>query len=137
MSDYYGNTVIPCLTPFPWETFGMDDWRAQDQRVYVYGVFVKNYSFDTQKLKPEGEGAARATRPLFVVVDVEAYPMGPRGDASPVMWVLGGVVAGLGLLFFVLMRIERRDEERLRQQKRAWGRRRGPGPDAGGGSPPA
>lgn len=141
MSDYYGNTVIPCLSAFPWETFGVGDWRGQNQRVYVYGVFLKNYSFDTAKLKPEGEGAARATRPMFVIVDVEPYPLGPRGGAGPVVWVLGGVVFALGLLFFILMRIERRDEERLRAQKRAWQEKRmaspGAGPGSGAGSPPA
>jgi hypothetical protein len=126
MSDYYGNSVIPCLSPFSWDTFGVDDWRTQSQRVYVHGVFVKNYSFDTAKLKPEGEGAARATLPLFVIVDVEPYPMGPRQTASAVVWVLGGIVALLGTLFFLLMRLERRDEQRLREQKRQWAQKRAP-----------
>lgn len=146
-SDFYGNSVVPCLSAFPFETFGVQDWRQLDQRVHVYGVFVKNFTYDTQRARLDGEGAQKLTMPLFLVLDVQPYPMGERASSRPVMWVLLGVVACLALLFVVLMRRERREEAALRAHRLAQGRRAlqratgGAVPDGGAGAgdrpPPA
>lgn len=116
-SDFYGNTVLPCLSAFPLEVYGAGDWRRKD-RVYLYGIFVKNYTYDTQRLRADGEGAQKLTTPLFLVVDVRPYPIGVRQDSTPLAWILGGLVAGLAVLFLFLMRSEKRQEAE-RQRRRA------------------
>ncbi len=134
-SDFYGNTVLPCLSAFPYEAYGVGDWRAKD-RVIVHGIFVKNHTYDTQRAR-EGGGAAKLTTPLFLVVDVRPYPLGAHQSSAPVVWLLTGVVAGLGLLFFLLLRRERRQEveERHRRTQRAIARLNEAA--AGPASPPA
>lgn len=135
-SDYYGNRIVPCLSPFSYDTFQAGDWRPKDQRVYVYGLFVKNYTYDTQKLSAAGTEAQKLTMPLFLVVDVRPYPVGEANSSSPVAWVLGGVIGGLGLLFFFLMRSERRGEAAHRKRRLALQLARSPFPAPSPKAPP-
>ncbi|MFM8981248.1 MAG: hypothetical protein ACKOSS_12415 [Planctomycetia bacterium] len=130
-SDWYGNNVIPCLSPFAWEEFGCEDWRKLDQRVWVYGIFVKNYTFDRSQGSAEG-GYAKLTMPLFIVLDVQPYPVGKGGGAGVVALVLLGMVVLGGLGWWMLRRNERREVQAWRERQQSW--RRGGGARAGTGA---
>lgn len=127
-SDWYGNNVIPCLSPFAWEEFGCADWRTLDERVWVTGIFVKNYTFERSQGSSEG-GYAKLTMPLFIVLDVQPYPMPRGGGAGMVALVLLGMFTLGGLAWWLLNRNERREVQALRQRQQAW--RRGAAPRAG------
>jgi len=119
-SDYYGNRVVPCFSPYPWETFGVDDWRKLEERVWVYGVFIKNYTYDTQYAAKAGAGYQKLTMPLFLVFDVRTFPM-PRGGGD---WVVGAVLLGLFLLAsavaIMLARGEKRSSKALNEKLVGW-----------------
>lgn len=134
-SDWYGNNVVPCLSPFEWEQFGCDDWRKLDQRVWVHGIFVKNYTFDRSQGSAQG-GYARLTMPLFIVLDVQPYPVGKGGGAGVVALVLLGMFALGGIAWMLLNRGERREVEAWRQRQLSWRRSGKAGGSAGRGAPP-
>jgi hypothetical protein len=124
LSDYYGNSAIPCVSPFPWETFGVADWHHLDQRVWVYGVFVKNHTYDTNFGDGEG-GRAKLTMPFFVVLDVKPYPMSGGGGAGWVAIVLVGMVVFAGLAAWLLRRGEAKEDAAWRARQRRWDEERG------------
>lgn len=139
-SDWYGNNVIPCVSPFPWEAFGCDDWRKLDQRVWVTGIFVKNYTFHRSQGSAEG-GYAKLTMPLFVVLDVQPYPVGQGRGAGMVALVLLGMFVLGSVAWMLLNRSERREVDAWRQRQAGWRRPRAGSPGGGAGpssgAPPA
>lgn len=122
-SDYYGNRVVPCFTPFSWETFGVQDWRPLEERVYLYGIFVKNYTYDTQFAAKEGAGFQKLTMPLFIVLDVRPFPMGRGGGAETVGFVLLGVILLAGFTGVLLARSEKRSSAALQEKLVGWRRK--------------
>jgi hypothetical protein len=134
-SDYYGNSVVPCLSPYPWETFGVEDWRSIEQRVWIYGVFVKNHTYDRQQGSREG-GHMKLTMPLFIVLDVRPYPMNRGGGSGAVALVLLGMLILGTITWVVLQRNERRESEALRERQARWRQAQAPRGASGGAPPP-
>jgi hypothetical protein len=128
-SEFYGNQVVPCLSPFPFETFGLGGWDpsktlAQREPVHVYGIFVKTYTFDTQHANAAGTAAQKLSMPLFLVLDVRPKRVGPRRDlGGTVAWVLGGMILVLFLVFLLTSRSDRREGERYRTRRLARARK--------------
>jgi hypothetical protein len=137
-SDYYGNKVLRCISPFPFESYGLEGWKPLNERVWLYGYFIKTHTFDLQFADPEGGSNQKLSMPLFVVVDIRPFPTGKRYQpGSTFAWVLGGGVVGLGLMFWLLMRRDRNEEEHLRSQRVERSKRRGGAPAGDAAGPDA
>lgn len=139
MSDHYRNVVLRMVLPYPITTFeGVTGTRTEHLR--LYGVFIKNNTYDTQFDSPDGSGRPHPiTVPLFVVFHAEQYPEdeASRGMRNLMIWV-AGVMVFLGILFYIVLirggqkQAERMEAHRWELRRRA--RAAGDGPTAG---PPA
>lgn len=114
MSDHWGNKTIRTWSPWPLETF--PGVKKKGQHVTIYGYFLKNFTYATRQVRDKG--AADITMPMFVVLHVEPVP----DLASPyrtMIWVISGLILLLGVLFyFVFVRGEQREAERMEAFRR-------------------
>ena len=125
-SDFYGNKVVRSISPFPFDSYGFKDWKPLNQRVWLYGYFIKTHTFDMQHASPDGGGYQKLSMPLFLVVDVRPFPVGRKPGASGSMvWWVGGVMFGLAVAFWLLMRRDKKEEDHFRTQRTARGKRTG------------
>lgn len=125
-TDDYRGVALRLILPFPIKTFeGVEgSWR---EHLNVYGIFLKNYTYDTQFPREDGkEGPLPVTVPLFVVLHAEPYP---EGEASAAMrrlmlWV-AGVMVVFGIIFYLVLirggqkQVRRMEEHRMALRKRA------------------
>ena len=120
MSDHWGNKTIRTWSPWPIATYpGVHDPSGKDkgQHVTVYGYFLKNFTYSTKQQR--GKGAADITMPMFIVLHVEPVP----DLVSPyrtMIWVISGVILLLFVVFyFVFVRGEKREAERMDAYRRS------------------
>ncbi len=136
LSDHYRTVAFRSFLPYPIDSFeGITGKR--EENIYVYGVFVKNLTYDTRFKHEDGSGRARpVTMPMFVVLHAEPFPKDAASNRirDTMVWVAGAMVI-FGLLFyFVLIRggraqVKRMEAHRLDLRRRA--RAKGQGPTAG------
>ncbi len=136
LADHYQTVAFQSFLPFDIDAFeGVNGTKAE--HLYVYGVFVKNYTYDTKHAHKDGSGRRHPiTTPMFVVLHAEPFPEEAAAEAirRSMYWVAGGMVL-FGLLFYiVLIRGSRGQDERmekhriaLRQRARAKGQSPTPG----------
>lgn len=110
-SDFYGNTVFKTVSAFPLSDYaGLTGELGEPIR--VYGYFVKNHTYGTQKQNAEG-GRREITMPVFVVVHAEPVELEPS-PYRQVIWIIAGVIVLLALLFYaILIRGERKESARM------------------------
>ena len=136
LADHYQTVAFQSFLPWPINAFeGVSG--AKGEHVYVYGVFVKNYTYDTKHAHKDGSGRRHPiTTPMFVVLHAEPFPEEAAAEAirRSMMWVAGGMVL-FGLLFYiVLIRGSRGQDERMEEHRMAL-RRRARAKAQGGSSP--
>ncbi|MDF1703106.1 MAG: hypothetical protein P1V36_18310 [Planctomycetota bacterium] len=146
LADHYQTVSFRSFLPYPIETFeGVTGDRKE--HLNVYGVFVKNLTYDTRHMHEDGSGRQRPiTMPMFVVIHAEPYPEGAAAERikETMVWVAAGMVL-FGLLFYLVLirggqsQVKRMEEHRLALRRRA--RATGQGASAEGptaeGPPPA
>ncbi len=125
LSDHYRNVALELFLPYPLTSFeGVTGDREQHLR--LYGVFVKNFTYDTQFKREDGSGRRHpATVPMFVVLHGEPYPEEEAGAAmrNAMLWVAVAMVL-FGLLFYVVLirggakQTKRMEEHRMALRKR-------------------
>ncbi len=140
ITDDYGYSALRTINPFPISAFASQGITgAREEHIRIYGVFVKNYTYETKFDMQDHSGRKRPlTVPLFVVLDVDLYPEGAAAAELRqfMVWVAGAMVV-LGLLFWVLLsRSDKRQAARMEEQ-RARIRRRSRAAVAGQDAPPA
>lgn len=110
-SDFYGNTIFKTISAFPLETYeGVAGELGEHIR--VFGYFLKNHTYDTQKQR-EGGGRAEITMPVFVVVHAEPVQYEPS-PYRQLIWIIAGVIVVLAILFYALLiRGERKEAKRM------------------------
>ncbi len=130
LSDHYRNVSLRVFLPFPVDSFeGVTGKRSEHLR--VYGVFIKNFTYDTKHKRPDGSGRVQPmTAPMLVVLHVERYPDHEASQRirGAMLWVAGAMVI-FGLLFYIVLirggakQAKRMEEHRLalRQRIRAKG----------------
>ena len=115
LSDHYQHVAMRMFLPYPIETFpGVTGKRAEHLR--VYGVFVKNDTYDTKFKREDGKrGSLPITAPMFVVLHIEPFPEGEKAEAMrTLMWWITGSMIIFGLLFYiVLIRGGSKQQERM------------------------
>ena len=140
LADHYQTVSFRSFLPFPIDSFeGVTGERKE--HLNVYGVFVKNLTYDTRFKHEDGSGRARPiTMPMFVVLHAEQYPEGAAAERirETMLWVAGGMVL-FGLLFYlVLIRGGRSQDKRMEQHRLALRKRaRAAGQGVVAGTPPA
>jgi hypothetical protein len=115
LSDHYRNVALRLILPFPISDYpGVAGERAEHVR--VYGVYLKNYTYDTRHQRPDGsERNQPITVPMFVVLHMEPFPIedAGRGMRTLMYWIAGAMVL-FGLLFYlVLIRGGQKQAERM------------------------
>jgi len=125
LSDHYYNVSHRLFLAFPLKTFpGVTG--AKEEHLRLYGVFIKNDTYDTRFKLPDGSGRVQpATVPLFVVLHAERFPEEEAGQTmrTAMLWVAGAMVL-FGLLFYiVLIRGGQRQVERMEEHRVALRRR--------------
>lgn len=135
-SDYYGNRVMRTISPFPFESYGFEGWQPLNERVWLYGYFIKTHTFDMQQADPEAGGHRKLSMPLFVVVDIRPFPTRKKQEpGATAIWVIGCAVVGLGFMFWWLMHRDKKEEEVDRARRVARSKRRGDSIAPAGGRP--
>ena len=136
MSDFYGNWTIRSISAFPMQTYD-EIVGERAEHVRLYGIFYKNYSYETRRRDDSGK-LRPLTMPMFIVMHVE--PVTYEGGASgyqQAMTIIAVLIALLGFTFyFLFVRGESKDAKAL-EKKRIARRRasrqkhpeRGPGGD--------
>jgi hypothetical protein len=121
ISDHYGNMAVRVLMPFPLDAYDAVK-GVHTERLRVYGLFVKNYTYTTRRPGEDG-GYDLLTVPLFVVLHIES----DEDVTSPyrlLIWYLSGAIVLLGILFYVvLVRGEGRERDRMDSRRRDLRRR--------------
>jgi hypothetical protein len=152
VSDFYANVTFLVDSPFPLADF--PGVRAPQspryQRVKLFGVFAKVYSYEPSKahLRPDKDPVV--TVPYFVLLhlepDEDTYTRAPLYE-NPFFWTGVSLALFLATFLFVMSRMERRESaaihaQRIRLRKgirlsRGVGATGGPGdgPGADGSSP--
>ncbi len=139
ISDHYRNVALRTILPYPITTFEGVEGNREDH-LRIYGVFVKNLTYDTQFARPDGSGRPQPiTVPMFVVLHAEPFPDDQAGQAmrSAMLWVAGAMVL-LGLIFYVVL-IRGGQKQADRMEKHRWElrrRARAAGSGATAGAPP-
>lgn len=145
LSDDYHHVALRLYLPFAKD--GLPDVRGERrEHLRVYGVFLKNWSYQRKQKTGFGGDLVELTTPTFIVLHAEYHPEGADLDDRSTMNWLAGAMVGLALLFFLTLgRRGRKEERRLESatQKRRRARmatrdeRRGLSSPASGGAPPA
>lgn len=144
LSDDYHDVALRLILPFPIDTFPHVTGKRKEH-LNLYGVFVKNLTYDT-KFNDQDGTAHPVTVPMFVVLHAEPYPEGAaeRRMRTAMLWVAAAMLLFAALFYFVLIRGGGRQEKRmeehrmaLRRRVRARGRAAAPGEEGGGPAPPA
>ena len=133
LADHYRNVSLRMFLPYPITTFpGVKGNKADHIR--VYGVFIKNLTYDTKFKREDDSGRAHpVTSPMFVVLHAESYPddIAQERMRGAMLWVAAGMLV-FGLLFyFVLIRGSRRQNREMEEHRVALRRRiraKGQGP---------
>jgi hypothetical protein len=115
LSDHYRNVALRLILPFPVSTFPSVQ-GAREEHLRVYGVFVKNHTYDTRHKRPDGsERDQPITVPMFVVLHAEPYPIDEAGRPMRTLmyWVAGAMVLLALVFYFVLIRGGQRQAERM------------------------
>lgn len=138
-SDYYGNVMLRMYSPFPISAFpGVEpDAARRRQNLRVYGVFLKNHTYEKPQKSRKHEGAQLVTSPFFVVLHVESYnPPAPPYDE--LVWVISGLIVLLAGLFWLVLRgSEKKQAQELEARRLAIRRRaRGDSLEAPAGEEP-
>lgn len=133
LADHYLNVSLRMFLPYPIDTF-KDVEGTRAEHIRVYGVYIKNLTYDTKHKRADDSGRAHpVTAPMFVVLHAEPYPddIAQQRMRSAMAWVAGGMLI-FGLLFyFVLIRGSRRQNRDMEQHRLALRRRiraKGQGP---------
>lgn len=125
-SDDYRSVALRLILPFPIHTFKGVEGTFKEH-LYVYGVFIKNYTYDTQFTREDGSGRPLpVTVPLFVVLHAELFPEGEAAEAMhrAMLWV-AGVMVIFGVVFYLVLirggrkQVRRMEEHRMRLRRRA------------------
>lgn len=133
LSDHYQHISVTMIMPFPIATFeGVTG--AKGEHVYVYGVFVKNETYDSQFKREDGtQRALPITAPMFVVLHMEPFPEAAAAQAMRnLMWWIAGSMVVFGLLFYVVLirggrkQVQRMEEHRLALRQRIRAKGQGP-----------
>ena len=147
LADHYQTVAFQSILPFPIQSFENVN-GDKGEHLYVYGVFVKNWTYDTKHAHKDGSGRRHPiTTPMFVVLHAEPFPEEAAAEAirRTMYWVAAGMVL-FGLLFYIVLirgsrgQDQRMEEHRMALRKRA--RAKGQGkvattPPPGDDPPPA
>jgi hypothetical protein len=113
VSDHHHSFgVLPLHSPFPLSEYkGIRGVR--DERIKVYGVFVKNFSY-----VPSGRETPTIA-PYFVMLHMESYvPVGRSSLWDNVFWYATLALLVLGVLFYVvLIRGERKESATMEARR--------------------
>ena len=125
ISNYYHNAGIRFDSPFPLTDFpGIfppPDKGDRRQRVRVFGVFYKNYSFTpnvvNMRVIPEGM-PTEVTLPCFILLHLEpdAPIVGLPWYQNPFFWTWVSLAVFGCAFFFVMHKIEKREAGQFRDQ---------------------
>lgn len=115
VSDFYANVTFLVDSPFPLAEFpGVRPPQSpRYQRVKLYGVFTKVYSYAPSKahLRPDKEPVV--TVPYFVLLHLEpdenTYRQAPLWE-NPFFWTGISLALFLATFLFVMTRMERKEE---------------------------
>jgi hypothetical protein len=120
---YYNQSMaVLGISPFGPSAFPEGTTKPNDQ-VLAYGVFVKNWTYETRRAHKDGTGNAPVTVPMFVLLHLEPVTVDPKPYGS-FMLVLAGSIVLFGFLFwFVLVRGERKESQRTEEQRAAMRKR--------------
>ncbi|MDA1196286.1 MAG: hypothetical protein O2894_14045 [Planctomycetota bacterium] len=125
LTDHYQTVSFRSFVPFPMASFdGVEGKPAE--HLYVYGVFVKNFTYDSKFRDEDGSGRARpVTMPMFVILHAEPYPEEAAAERirSAMFWVAVGMVVFALFFYFVLIRGDRQQERRMEEHRIALRRR--------------
>jgi hypothetical protein len=125
LSDHYQNVALRVFSPWPVASFDGVAGKPEEH-VRLYGLFIKNFTYDTKHKRPDGtDRLLPITVPMFVVLHGEPYPEEEAGEAmrTAMLWVAGAMVL-FGLLFYVVLirggakQTQRMEEHRLALRKR-------------------
>ncbi len=122
VSDFYANVSFLVDSPFPLADFpGVRPPQSpRYQRVKLYGVFTKVYSYAPSKahLRPDQEPVV--TVPYFVLLhlepDEETYSRAPIYE-NPFFWTGVSLALFLATFLFVMSRMERKEEAAVHAQR--------------------
>ncbi|MHC5010724.1 MAG: hypothetical protein ACYTG6_07190 [Planctomycetota bacterium] len=117
ISDHYGNVALRMFTPFPLDSFpGVTTTKAE--RLRIYGLFLKNHTYETRRPAAEGEEVNLVTVPFFIALHIEVDEL----EESPyrfLIWIISGAILVLAVLFYVvLIRGERKEADRMQAYRR-------------------
>lgn len=122
LADHYRSVAFQGFLPFPLRSFE-DVEGEKKEHIYVYGVFVKNLTYDTKHRAEDDDSGRRhpITAPMFVVIHAERFPEEVAAERirSTMIWVAAGMVL-FGLLFYiVLIRGSRGQDKRMEAHRMA------------------
>ena len=119
-SDHYRNSIMRTISPFPITAYeGITG--EKNEHVWIYGVFVKNHSYEKRQASIDDPTKHQIiTVPFFVVLDVRPRTYGADKSAFDLaMRIVAGVMVLLGLLFyFVFIRGEHKEATRMDEHRR-------------------
>jgi hypothetical protein len=125
LADRYRNVSLRVFLPYPISTCkGVKGVRKE--HVYIYGVFIKNFTYDTKFKEQDGSGRMHpVTVPMFVVLHAEPYPedLAERRMRRAMLWVAAGMLVFGFLFYFVLIRGGRRQNREMEAHRLALRRR--------------
>ena len=122
ISDYYGNATFLVDSPFPLTAF--PDVRAPRtpnyQHVKLFGVFVKNYTYEPAKAHLRPNSKRELTLPFFVALRLEpANAYVPRPIWQNPFFIVGlSLTVFVGGFLLIMTRIEKRESGVIEAQKK-------------------
>ncbi len=133
MADRYYNRVLRTFVPFPTDAFPPLKGRRKEH-VHLYGMFVKNWTYEMKVADPVRKVPMEITVPTFVVLHAEPHPEGADLDSQRVLgWILLGLLSFALLFYWVVARPARRAERHSEEHRLALKQRRrktaGPTPE--------
>ena len=114
LSDHYREVALRVFSPFPLQVIdGVSGKRKEHLR--IYGLFVKNYTYDSRHKREGGDEWHPITVPMFVMLHAEPVDeeASQREMRRLMLWVAGAMLL-FGLLFYiVIVRGGRKQAERM------------------------
>lgn len=117
MSDHYARQNIRNILAFPFRDFPKATGERKEH-VWIYGVFYKNYTFESKMTRQGETRSSELTMPMFIVMHVEAVDMRPDPSYMRFMWWIAGSILLFGFAFwFFIVRGEAKESKRHEAQR--------------------